>query len=99
MKLMIELDFPDNFEPCIGGCQYECPLSHYNDDTRDYDCDHIMNGENGWECVVSKAMQRNNDEDVKDKECKVFLHTYKCSSKSCKGCSYRYEKGKGEENG
>lgn len=27
---------------------------------------------------------------VKDKECKAYIHTYKCSETSCDDCEYRY---------
>lgn len=28
---------------------------------------------------------------MKDTECKAYIRTYKCDSKSCEGCQYRYK--------
>ena len=95
MKLMIEIEWPDNITPCLGGCEVSCPFSYYDDDTREYICDHVLETDSGFECIVSKAMKTNTS-DMKDKECKAYVHTYKCGMKSCEGCAYRYEKKDGE---
>ena len=58
MKLTIEIEVDDNIEPCTYDCGDYCPLSYYDFDFDRFTCDHIKHNENGWECIVSKAMKK-----------------------------------------
>lgn len=105
MKLMVEVEVPDNLEPCAYGCMDKCPFSYYNDDTRQSECNHLKKVGDELECLISRAMKKKEDicknkknSACKDSECKAYIHTYKCTSENCDSCEYRStEKKEGEK--
>ena len=58
MKLTIELELPDDIEPCTYNCGDHCPFAYYDFDFGRFNCDHIKCNENGLECIVSEAMKK-----------------------------------------
>ena len=58
MKLTIEIEVPDDIEPCTYVCMDHCPLSYYDPDENTSDCKHIFDEEGNWKCPVSVAMKQ-----------------------------------------
>lgn len=59
MKLTIELELPDDIQPCcIHECSIYCPFGYIDMLDGENGCDHMEQGENGWECIVSNAMKK-----------------------------------------
>ena len=64
MKLNIEIEVPDDIEPCcIHSCATYCPFGYYDGDDMEERCNHMTTNDNGnWECIVSKAMKKHDEE-------------------------------------
>ena len=57
MKLTIEIEVDDDFEPCTYGCDICCPLGHYDGD--DIPCSHMESDENfEFTCIVNETMKK-----------------------------------------
>ncbi len=58
MKVTIELDLPDDFQPCTIGCEYGCPFGYQDDD---YRCVHLYRCRDGyhWSCPVKELIEEN----------------------------------------
>ena len=58
MKINIEIEVDDDFEPCTYGCEMHCPFGYLDDE---YDCVHLYRNENyDWTCPVKEAMKKGN---------------------------------------
>lgn len=56
MKVIIELEFDDDFEPCAHGCEMYCSFGYKDDD---YDCVNLYRNNDGdWTCPVKEAMKK-----------------------------------------
>ena len=59
MKLTIELELPDDIQPCcIHDCSIYCPFGYLDSEDNELRCDHMERCENDWECIISKAMKK-----------------------------------------
>jgi hypothetical protein len=59
MKLTIEIELPDDIQPCcIHDCSIYCPFGYLDWEDGEHRCDHMERGENGWECIISNAMKK-----------------------------------------
>ena len=59
MKINIEIEVPDDFEPCTYGCDRDCPFGYRDDDEFYYACVHQYRNENhDWSCPVKDAMKK-----------------------------------------
>ena len=58
MKLTIEIEVPDDIDPCTHSCSIYCPFGYY--DLEDGNtCNHVKRSDNGgFECIVSKAIEK-----------------------------------------
>ena len=62
MKLTIEIELDDDFQPCTYGCEMHCPFGHVDDE---YRCVHLCRDLDGyeWTCPVKEAIEKGeNDE-------------------------------------
>ena len=56
MKIKLEIEVPDDFEPCAYGCEFHCPFGYLVDE--DLDCNLIERDEEwNFSCIVSKAIK------------------------------------------
>lgn len=57
MKINIEIEVSDDFEPCTYGCDRDCPF-WYTDN--DYECVHLYRkgDDYEWTCLVNDAMKK-----------------------------------------
>jgi hypothetical protein len=56
MKITIELEFDDDFEPCAYGCDRCCPFECLDDE---YNCVHLYrNNDSDWSCPVKDAVEK-----------------------------------------
>lgn len=56
MKVDIEIEIPNNFEPCTYGCEMHCPFGYTVDDC---DCAHLYAKDHyEWSCFVKDAMEK-----------------------------------------
>ena len=66
MKINIEIEVDDDFQPCTYGCERECPFGHIDYDDDDYCCVHLYtNNGYDWTCPVKEAMKEG-DKDEQD---------------------------------
>ena len=52
MKINIEIELPDDFEPCTYGCDLYCPFGHIDEES----CYHMY--QNEWSCPVKDAIKK-----------------------------------------
>lgn len=56
MKVTIELEVDDDFEPCTYGCDRDCPFGYLDDDGH---CYHIYYDDYyEWTCPVNEAIEK-----------------------------------------
>lgn len=56
MKVTIELEVDDDFEPCAYGCDRDCPFGYIDDD---FECVHLyLKNDGDWTCAVKEAMEK-----------------------------------------
>ena len=57
MKVIIEFEVDNDFQPCTYGCEMECPFGYQDDD---YRCVHLCRSSDGygWSCPVKDAMEK-----------------------------------------
>lgn len=56
MKLTIEIEVPDDIDPCAHGCETGCPFGSFDEDG-DY-CWDKKRTEDGFTCIVKEAMEK-----------------------------------------
>ena len=57
MKVTIEIEVNEDFQPCTYGCEMQCPFGHIDDD---YRCVHLCRDRDGyeWTCPVKEAIEK-----------------------------------------
>ena len=61
IKVTIELEVDDDFEPCTYGCEMGCPLGYMNGDG-DLACCNMERTEDGYfTCLVKKSIEKGRD--------------------------------------
>jgi hypothetical protein len=59
VKINIEIEVDDDFEPCAYGCDRDCPFGYINYRDDDYDCVHLyLKNDGDWTCAVKEAMEK-----------------------------------------
>ena len=60
MKIIFDIEVPDDFEPCTYGCDRDCPFGYTDDD---YNCVHMYRKYDNyeWTCTVNEAMKKGNE--------------------------------------
>ena len=61
MKINIEIEVPDDFEPCTYGCEMHCPFGHISGDCL---CVNMYYSDDcEWTCVVNETMKKGNKDE------------------------------------
>jgi len=57
MKITIEFETDDDFEPCAYGCEMQCPFGYLDDE---HDCVHSYRSYDDYDftCPVKEAMEK-----------------------------------------
>ena len=59
MKVTIELDLPDDIQPCcIPDCALYCPFGYLDWEDNEFRCDSMESEGYDWKCIVGEAMKK-----------------------------------------